>query len=77
MTPKGFLFSTAEAAIKEPHRKDLALIYSEVEANIAGTFTTNKIKAAPVISDMKKNRTGANNGFLENIIQKKILRDLK
>ncbi|MFH1702012.1 MAG: bifunctional glutamate N-acetyltransferase/amino-acid acetyltransferase ArgJ [Nitrospirota bacterium] len=58
MTPKGFLFSTAEAAIKEPHRKDLALIYSEVEANIAGTFTTNKIKAAPVISDRKKIKLG-------------------
>jgi glutamate N-acetyltransferase/amino-acid N-acetyltransferase len=66
MTPKGFLFSTAEAAIKEPHRKDLALIYSEVEANIAGTFTTNKIKAAPVISDMKKIKSGRGQAIVIN-----------
>ena len=46
--PKGFLFSTAEAAIKKPGRKDIALIISEVEADIAGAFTTNIVKAAPV-----------------------------
>ena len=56
--PKGFLFSTVEAAIKKPGRKDLALIYSEVEAGIAGTFTTNKVKAAPVKLDIKKIRSG-------------------
>jgi len=47
-TPPGFLFSTAEAAIKKPGRKDIALIVSEVESNIAGTFTKNAVKAAPV-----------------------------
>lgn len=66
MTPKGFLFSTAEAAIKKPGRKDLALIYSEVEANIAGTFTTNKIKAAPVKLDIKKIRSGKGQAILVN-----------
>lgn len=66
MTPKGFLFSTAEAAIKKPGRKDLALIYSEVEANIAGTFTTNKIKAAPVKLDIKKIRSGRGRAILIN-----------
>ena len=57
-TPKGFLFSTAEAAIKKPGRKDLALIISEVEANIAGAFTTNTVKAAPVKLCMKKIQSG-------------------
>jgi len=66
MIPKGFLFSTAEAAIKKPGRKDLALIYSEVEANIAGTFTTNKIKAAPVKLDIKKIRSGRGQTILIN-----------
>ncbi len=66
MTPKGFLFSTVEAAIKKPGRKDLALIYSEVEANIAGTFTTNKIKAAPVKLDIKKIRSGRGQAILIN-----------
>jgi glutamate N-acetyltransferase/amino-acid N-acetyltransferase len=66
MTPKGFLFSTADAAIKKPGRKDLALIYSEVESNIAGTFTTNKIKAAPVKLDIKKIRLGRGQAILIN-----------
>jgi len=66
MIPKGFLFSTVEAAIKKPGRKDLALIYSEVEANIAGTFTTNKVKAAPVKLDIKKIRSGRGQAILIN-----------
>ena len=58
--PKGFLFSTAEAAIKKPGRRgrDIALIISEVEADIAGTFTTNNVKAAPVKLCMKKIKSG-------------------
>jgi glutamate N-acetyltransferase/amino-acid N-acetyltransferase len=66
MIPKGFLFSTVAAAIKKPGRKDLALIYSKVEANIAGTFTTNKIKAAPVKLDMKKIRSGRGQAIVVN-----------
>jgi len=58
MFPKGFLFSTAEAAIKKPGRKDLGLIYSQVEANMAGAFTTNNVKAAPVLLDMKRIKVG-------------------
>jgi len=66
MTPKGFLFSTVEAAIKKPGRKDLALIYSEVEADIAGTFTTNKVKAAPVKLDIRKIRSGKGQAIVIN-----------
>ena len=66
MTPKGFLFSTVEAAIKKPGRKDLALIYSEVEAGIAGTFTTNKVKAAPVKLDIRKIRSGKGQAIVIN-----------
>ena len=65
-TPKGFLFSTAEAAIKKPGRKDLALIYSEKEAVISGMFTTNKVKAAPVKLDMKRNRAGKGQAIVVN-----------
>jgi len=64
--PKGFLFSTIEAAIKKPGRKDLALIYSEVEANIAGAFTTNRVKAAPVRIDMKKIKSGKGQAIIVN-----------
>src|SRR4030066_7384 len=66
MIPKGFLYSTVEAAIKKPGRKDLALIYSEVEAGIAGTFTTNKVKAAPVKLDIRKIRSGRGQAILIN-----------
>ena len=66
MIPEGFLFSTAEAAIKKPGRKDLALIYSEVEADIAGAFTTNRVKAAPVKLDMKRLQKGRAQALIVN-----------
>ena len=66
MTPRGFLFSVAEAAIKKPGRKDLALIFSEKEANIAGMFTTNAVKAAPVQLDMKKIASGRGQAIIVN-----------
>lgn len=66
MVPKGFLFSTVEAAIKKPGRKDLGLIYSQVEAAMAGVFTTNKVKAAPVKLDMKRIRSGKGQAIIVN-----------
>ena len=66
MIPKGFLFSTAEAAIKKPGRKDLALIYSRAEANVAGVFTTNKVMAAPVKLDLKRIRSGKGQAIIAN-----------
>ena len=48
--PVGFLASTVAAGIKNPEaeRDDVALIYSEHPCVSAGTFTTNRVKAAPV-----------------------------
>jgi glutamate N-acetyltransferase/amino-acid N-acetyltransferase len=66
MTPKGFLFSTVEAAIKKSGRKDLALIYSEKEAAVAGVFTTNNVKAAPVKIDMKRIKSGRGQAVIIN-----------
>lgn len=65
-TPKGFLFSAVEAAIKKPGRKDLALIVSESEALMSGVFTTNKVKAAPVKLDMKRIRSGKGRAVIVN-----------
>ena len=48
---KGFRFAAVEAAIKKPGRLDLALIFSEELAQVAAVFTTNKVKAAPVLLD--------------------------
>jgi len=36
----GFLFAGISAGIKKNGKKDLALIYSEVPAQVAGIFTT-------------------------------------
>ncbi len=65
-TPKGFLFSTVEAAIKKAGRKDLAIIYSEREAVMAGMFTKNKIKAAPVRLDIKRIKRGIGQAIIVN-----------
>lgn len=66
MTPRGFLFSVAGAGIKKPGRNDMALIYSEADAVAAGTFTRNKIKAAPVRLDMKRMRSGKGRAIIVN-----------
>jgi glutamate N-acetyltransferase/amino-acid N-acetyltransferase len=64
--PKGFFFSTAEAAIKKPGRKDFGLIFSKVESAVAGTFTTNTVKAAPVRICRQKIRSGRGQAIVVN-----------
>ncbi len=64
--PQGFFFSVAEAAIKKPGRKDLALIFSEVESTVACTFTTNTVKAAPVRLCMHKIKSGRGQAIIVN-----------
>ena len=45
---KGFLATGAHIGIKKI-KKDLSLLYSEQPANVAGMFTQNIVRAAPVI----------------------------
>jgi glutamate N-acetyltransferase/amino-acid N-acetyltransferase len=45
---KGFKAAGANAGIKNKTKKDMALVVSEKPCVAAGTFTTNKVKAAPV-----------------------------
>ena len=45
---KGFKAASTAAGIKYKDRTDMAMIYSEVPCAVAGTFTTNIVKAAPV-----------------------------
>ena len=54
----GFLFSGISAGIKKDGKRDLGLIYSEVPAQVAGLFTTNAVKAAPVQSDIERMKKG-------------------
>lgn len=65
-TPQGFIFSAVEAAIKKPGRKDLALICSKGDCAMAGMFTLNKVKAAPVLLDMQRIRSGKGNAIIVN-----------
>ena len=48
---KGFEAAGVEAGIKYKNRKDMALVYSRKPCVCAGTFTSNLVKAAPVIWD--------------------------
>lgn len=48
---KGFEAAGVEAQIKYQDRVDMALIYSTAPCKTAGTFTTNVVKAGPVIWD--------------------------
>jgi len=55
--PHGFKASGVHCGIKK-NNLDLALIFSEFPALAAGMFTTNKVKAAPVVVSQKKIRQG-------------------
>ena len=51
--PKGFMASAVKANIKYKNRNDMAMIFSKTPAIAAGVYTTNLIKAAPVLWDKK------------------------
>lgn len=47
--PEAFLAAGVSCGIKEDARPDLALVYSELPAIAAGVFTSNTLRAAPVV----------------------------
>ena len=50
---KGFRAACCAAGIKYQGRTDMAMICSEVPCAAAGTFTSNRVKAAPVVWDQQ------------------------
>ena len=48
LAPKGFEAAYTSAGIKKNNALDMALIYSETPCIAAGTFTRNRVFAAPV-----------------------------
>ncbi|WWR16944.1 bifunctional ornithine acetyltransferase/N-acetylglutamate synthase [Lachnospiraceae bacterium JLR.KK008] len=48
---KGFQAAGVAAGVKYQNRKDMAVIYSETPCTAAGVFTSNLVKAAPVVWD--------------------------
>lgn len=49
----GFKAAGIYAGIKKNNKKDMALVYTQTPAKVAGTFTTNVVKASPVVWDQK------------------------
>lgn len=66
--PRGFQCSALSCGIKNPavDRLDLALIYSESPCSSAGTFTTNRVKAAPVKLSQAHLRKGDIRAIISN-----------
>ena len=52
----GFKAAGVPAAIKYEGRKDLGLLFSERPATVAGVFTNNRVKAAPVLLESQPDR---------------------
>lgn len=55
---KGFLAAGVAAGVKYKDKKDIALIYSQSEAVVAGVYTTNRVKAAPLLLTMERAASG-------------------
>jgi glutamate N-acetyltransferase/amino-acid N-acetyltransferase len=62
---QGFVAAGVHCGIKA-QKKDLALVVSRVPAAVAGLFTTNKVKAAPVVLDMERIQSGQGRAVLLN-----------
>ncbi|MFV0557946.1 MAG: bifunctional ornithine acetyltransferase/N-acetylglutamate synthase [Enterococcus sp.] len=52
-SPQGFVSGAVHSGVKKK-RKDLGIIYSNVPASVAGVYTTNLVKAAPVTVNQEK-----------------------
>ncbi len=63
---QGFKASSIAAGLKKNKAADMALIYSERETVAAGVFTTNRVKAAPVLLSMEHLLTGKARAIIAN-----------
>jgi glutamate N-acetyltransferase/amino-acid N-acetyltransferase len=57
--PQGFLAAGIACGIKEDGQPDLALVYAEKPASAAAVFTTNSLKAAPVLLSQQRAAVGS------------------
>jgi glutamate N-acetyltransferase/amino-acid N-acetyltransferase len=62
----GFKFAGVASGLKKNGQKDLGLIYSVTPAKVAGVFTRNQFKAAPVILDMQRIASGTCQAVIAN-----------
>ena len=66
--PAGFLAGATGCGIKngEITRDDIAVVFSEAPSHSAATFTTNKVKAAPVLVSASHLKAGRNRAVILN-----------
>ncbi|MBE6073101.1 MAG: bifunctional glutamate N-acetyltransferase/amino-acid acetyltransferase ArgJ [Selenomonas ruminantium] len=64
--PQGFKAAGVKAGIKKSGNLDLAVIYTEKEAAVAGTFTQNAVAAAPVFASKAVVKTGTAHAITAN-----------
>ncbi|MBI2869078.1 MAG: bifunctional glutamate N-acetyltransferase/amino-acid acetyltransferase ArgJ [Chloroflexi bacterium] len=65
-SPRGFKAGAASAGIKKNHDLDLAVLFSEKPGAAAGVFTTNLVKAAPVLLSRERIKGGAASAVVAN-----------
>lgn len=64
--PQGFKAAGVKASIKKSGNLDVAVIYTEREAAVAGVFTQNAVAAAPVFASKKVVATGTAHAIAAN-----------
>lgn len=64
--PKGFAAAGIACGLKRSNKRDLALIFSTTPAVSAGVFTTNSVKAAPVLVSQKNIKRGTARAIVIN-----------
>jgi len=64
--PQGFQAAGVKAGIKKSGNLDVAVIYTEQEAAVAGTFTQNAVASAPVRASKKVVATGMAHAITAN-----------
>lgn len=64
--PAGFRYAARAAGIKKSGKPDLAMIVADRPAVCAGTFTTNRVVAAPVVLSRERIRSGLCQAILVN-----------
>ncbi|MBI5843837.1 MAG: bifunctional glutamate N-acetyltransferase/amino-acid acetyltransferase ArgJ [Deltaproteobacteria bacterium] len=62
----GFKAASVAAGLKKTGADDLGLIFSETEAAVAGVFTRNLVKAAPVVLDQLHLKSGVCRAIVAN-----------
>ena len=64
--PRGFVAAGVKAGIKKSGNLDVAVIYTDKEAAVAGTFTQNVVAAAPVYVSKDVVKTGTAHAIVAN-----------